>query len=62
MEAKFSKNCETLQDSTGQQLFYSSEQSLTLKNVRSWSIQIKMALLSIVILELFSQLENLDWP
>ena len=34
-KAKFSENCETFPDSSGQQLFYSSESSLTLKNVQS---------------------------
>ena len=34
-KAKFSENCETLPDCSGQQLFYSSQQTLTLKNVRS---------------------------
>ena len=35
-KAKFSKNCETLPDSSGQQLFFfSSEQTLPLKKVQS---------------------------
>ena len=37
IDPKFSGNCDTLPDSSGQHFFFSSEQSLTLKNVPSCS-------------------------